>query len=100
MDRNVGSDVPFPQHFPQRTLAVAGIGGQRHRWQGQPVQPLGNRFRLPFRGVGDPTGQDESAPKSTMAFPWYYKPGALPILLVCQRASVSIGPSGILPSGL
>ena len=33
MDRNVGGDVPFLQQFPQRTLTVAGIGGQGHRLQ-------------------------------------------------------------------
>ena len=39
-------------------------------------------------------------PQSTMTFSWYCNPDALPALVVLQRASVSTGFSGILPSGL
>ena len=62
MDGNVSRYIPPLQELPQLTRVVAGVSRQRHRLERQSFQQLRNRLPFSYGGMGDPPGQDKTAP--------------------------------------
>ena len=62
MDGNISRYIPALEELPQLTRVVAGVSRQRHRLERESFQQLRNRFIFSCGGMGDPLGQDETAP--------------------------------------
>ena len=62
MDGNVSRYIPVLEELPQLTRVVACVSRQRHRLERQSLQELRNCLPFPCGCMGDPPGQDETAP--------------------------------------